>query len=65
MDLELKKFELEAKKFEAYIELKREQQHQLMTFHKEEMEQKRKHQDEMRMRFMEFEQRFKKDNNKS
>jgi hypothetical protein len=48
-----------------------------MTFHKEEMELKRKeidaqhqalqfnltrHQDEMRMRFMEFEQWFKKDN---
>jgi hypothetical protein len=77
MDLELKKFELEAKKFETDIELKREQQHQLMTFHKEEMELKRKeidvqhqalqfnltrHQDEMRMRFMEFEQWFKKDN---
>jgi hypothetical protein len=42
MDLELKKFELEAIKFDADIELKREQQHQLMTFHKEEMELKRK-----------------------
>ena len=59
------------------MEFKWEQQHQLITFHKEEMEPKRKeidaqhqslqfqltqHQDEMKMRFMEFEQWFKKDN---
>ena len=78
IELELKKFELESKKFEADMEFKREQQQQIMMFHKEEMELKKKeidaqhqslqfqltqHQDDMRMRFMEFEQRFRKDNN--
>ena len=73
MELELKKFDLDAKKFEADMEFRREQQHQLMTFQREEMELIRKeidsqhqslqfqltqHQDEMKMRFMEFEQWF-------
>jgi hypothetical protein len=59
------------------MEFKREQQQQSIMFHKEEMELKRReidaqhqslqfqltqHQDDMRLRFMEFEQRFQKDN---
>ncbi len=60
------------------MEFKREEQQQTMMFHKEEMELKKKeidaqhqslqfqltqHQDDMRLRFMEFEQRFRKDDN--
>jgi hypothetical protein len=77
MELEIKKFELESKKFEADMEFKRDQQQQSLMFHKEEMELKRKeidaqhqalqfqltqHQDDMRMRFMDFEQRFRNNN---
>jgi hypothetical protein len=60
------------------MEFKHEQQQQSMMFHKEEMELKKKeidaqhqslqfqltqHQDDMRMRFMEFKQWSQKDNN--
>jgi hypothetical protein len=74
-DLEVKKFDLESKRFDAELELKRAEQEQAMVLHREAMELKKReidvqqqslqlqltqHQEEMRLRFLEFEQRLKK-----
>jgi len=73
-DLEVKKFDLESKTFNAELELKRAEQEQAIVLHREAMELKKReidvqhkslqlpltqHQEEMRLRFLEFEQRLK------
>jgi len=77
MELEVRKLELEAKKFDAEMQLKREQYQQNLAFHNDAMDIKKReidaqhqaiqmqmsqHQDNMRMKFLEFEQRMKGDN---
>ncbi len=77
MELEVRKLDLECKKFEAEMQLKREQYQQNLAFHNDAMDIKKReidaqhqaiqmqmsqHQDNMRMKFLEFEQRMKGDN---
>jgi hypothetical protein len=76
MELDLKKFELETKKFEAEMELKRDVLQQNLEFHRDAMEMKKQeivaqhqaiqvqimqHQDTMRLKFLQLEQRKKND----
>jgi hypothetical protein len=68
LDLEYMKFDLESKKIQAEIELRQEEQKQTLMLHREAMEMKKQalqlqltqHQDEMKLRFLEMEQRLKK-----
>ncbi len=74
-DLEVKTFDLESKRFDAELEWKWSEQEQAMVLHREAMELKKweidvqqqslrlqltQHQEEMRLRFLKFEQQLKK-----